>query len=299
MDARRPLQPGGALVAAGVPGDCRADPAIAVSRSAPRCPVRARQRKPWGWPWYPWTVFLVMGLGVCGRSYYLCVSMHQVGGTATIFAPYFVVPFLLAGNVLLLEIWGTARSAAILRIAFGAPVGLLLLAAIPPSGKLGLSFLHDTFIGTIGVSPLLITVWAISAFYGWAALRRSAVCPGSALRRLANPVGRGAPDCRHGDLVGPARAPDPRGWCPPGAIAAGRRERVAMAGGVVLRSAGRDAGLPRDQFLGVSGSDPGAPRARRPAADRCPIPRSGCPDSATRRGRADLGRGSRLTGNNS
>ena len=42
---------------------------------------------PWPWPWYPWTGFFVLGLGVCGRSYYLCMSMHLTGGFTTIFAP--------------------------------------------------------------------------------------------------------------------------------------------------------------------------------------------------------------------
>ena len=43
---------------------------------------------PWPWPWYPWTVFFMIGLGVCGRSFYLCLSMHMLGGFTTIFAPY-------------------------------------------------------------------------------------------------------------------------------------------------------------------------------------------------------------------
>ncbi len=42
---------------------------------------------PWPWPWYPWTMFFVLGLGVCGRSYYLCMSMHQTGGFTTILRP--------------------------------------------------------------------------------------------------------------------------------------------------------------------------------------------------------------------
>ena len=129
---------------------------------------------PWPWPWYPWTMFFVLGLGVCGRSYYLCLSMHMAGGFTTIFAPYFLVPFLLAANVLLLEGGLVAGSAAAKRIAMLAPAGLILLAMVPPSGKLSLRFLHEILFATIGAGPLFFTTLAVAAFYGWAILRRVA-----------------------------------------------------------------------------------------------------------------------------
>ena len=28
---------------------------------------------PWRWPWYPWVLFGVLGLGVCGRTLFLCM----------------------------------------------------------------------------------------------------------------------------------------------------------------------------------------------------------------------------------
>ena len=127
---------------------------------------------PWRWPWYPWAAFFIMGLGVCGRSLYLCVSMHEVGGASTIFAPYFVIPFLLAANVLLLEASIRSRSVAATRVAMGVPVGLLVLAVIPPEWKVGLYFLHETFMGTLGGSPLWLTAWAAAAFYALAHVRR-------------------------------------------------------------------------------------------------------------------------------
>ena len=127
---------------------------------------------PWPWPWYPWMLFFMMGLGVCGRSYYLCLSMHMAGGFTTIFAPYFLVPFLLAANLLLLEGGLVADSIAAKRIAMLAPAGLILLAMVPPSGKLGLRFVHEILIPTIGTGPLFLTTMAIAAFYGWAILRR-------------------------------------------------------------------------------------------------------------------------------
>ena len=127
---------------------------------------------PWPWPWYPWTVFFMIGLGICGRSYYLCLSMQMAGGFTTIFAPYFLVPFLLAANLLLLEGGLVAGSAAAKRIALLVPAGLILLAMVPPSGKLGLRFIHEILLPAIGTGPLFSTTMAVAAFYGWAILRR-------------------------------------------------------------------------------------------------------------------------------
>ena len=44
-----------------------------------------------------------------GDSYDLCVSFHPSRGPATMFEPYFLVPFLLAVNILLLEIGVVSR----------------------------------------------------------------------------------------------------------------------------------------------------------------------------------------------
>jgi hypothetical protein len=127
---------------------------------------------PWIWPFYPWTLFFMIGLGVCGRAYYLCVSMHLAGGSATIFAPYFLVPFLLAVCVLLLEIGIVSQSAGTLAVAMLGPAALVLLALVPPTSRLGMHFLHDTLMGTVGVSPPLIAAIAVAGFYAWAMLRR-------------------------------------------------------------------------------------------------------------------------------
>jgi hypothetical protein len=129
---------------------------------------------PWPWPWYPWVLFGVLGLGVCGRAYYLCVSLHFVGGTASIFGFYFWVPFLLAANVLLLEMGLTSHSAPTTRWALVAPLGLAALAITgPPSQAADHGFLR-LFVGTLGGSPLWLTVIVVTAFYGLAAARRVA-----------------------------------------------------------------------------------------------------------------------------
>jgi len=93
-------------------------------------------------------------------------------GFTTIFAPYFVVPLLLAADVLLLEGGLVARSAAVMRAAMLAPAGLILLAMVPPSGRASVRFLQEILFGMVGAGPLFLTTLAVAAFYGWAILRR-------------------------------------------------------------------------------------------------------------------------------
>ena len=129
---------------------------------------------PWPWPWYPWVLFGVLGLGVLGRAYYLCVSMHYVGGTATIFGPYFWIPFLLAVNVLLLEGGLVSRSQATIRVALITPAALLALAITGPAWEAADHGFLGTFMRTLGASPLFLTLVAVAAFYAVAALRKVA-----------------------------------------------------------------------------------------------------------------------------
>jgi hypothetical protein len=127
---------------------------------------------PWRWPWYPWPLFVVLAVGVGLRSYSLCVSFLPTRGPATMFEPYFLVPLLLAVNVLLLEIGIHARRKGLLRVFMAAPSGLLLLstwtfAGIPESINLRTLLLH-----ACGCSPLFLTLMAVTVLYAVATLRR-------------------------------------------------------------------------------------------------------------------------------
>jgi hypothetical protein len=113
-------------------------------------------------------------VAVCGRSYYLCVSLHLVGGDRTIFAPYFLVPFLLALDVLLLELGIVARRAGevLVQFALALPLGLLALAATGRPWLNDLAFCRQ-LMTTLGGSPLWLTLAAVTVFYAVAALRRT------------------------------------------------------------------------------------------------------------------------------
>src|SRR5262245_26013632 len=63
---------------------------------------------PWKWPWYPWSLFFVLMIGIGLRTYWLSVSFQpgQVGEIA--FQPYFLIPLALTTALLLLELANTA-----------------------------------------------------------------------------------------------------------------------------------------------------------------------------------------------
>lgn len=132
-----------------------------------------RNGSPWRYPLYPWTLFGLLGAAVCGRAYYLCISFHFVGKSASIFGPYFLVPFLLAVVLLLLEAGLVARSSGAQRAALLALPGLLLLCVVGhrPADPVYRDFL-DLFMSRLGGSPLYLTLLAVAAVYGVAARRR-------------------------------------------------------------------------------------------------------------------------------
>jgi hypothetical protein len=134
---------------------------------------------PWVWPLYPWTLFAFLGIGVCARAAYLCLSVHYSarGGfytaeLGTIFSPYFLVPFLLAVDVLLLEIGLVGRHRGVIRLALAVPVGLMLMTLVGNRPEAVYEQFLQRFMTTLGGSPLYLTLVTAAAFYGFAAARR-------------------------------------------------------------------------------------------------------------------------------
>lgn len=127
---------------------------------------------PWSWPLYPWTVFVVLGFAVCLRAYYLCESLHFVGGMATIFGPYFLVPWFIAVGFLMLQRAITSGRTSAQVWALAAPVVWLLLANEPRNfDSVHVAFLR-TFSQTLHGSPLYLTLLLVVAYYAIAAVRR-------------------------------------------------------------------------------------------------------------------------------
>jgi hypothetical protein len=127
---------------------------------------------PWGWPWYPLSLFFVLAVAVCFRAYYLCLSLHSVGYDWSIFGSYFLVPFLAALNVLWLELGITMQKRRITASALAAPLIWLWLAQSGwQDNAIYLGFL-DQFQSVLQATPLFGALLTASAFFAMAALRR-------------------------------------------------------------------------------------------------------------------------------
>ncbi len=132
----------------------------------------AENGSPWRWPLYPWVLFGVLGFGVLLRSYALCMSCYPMPDSANIFGLYFLVPFLLAVNVLLLEIGLVSRSRSVMQVALITPIALVALAAAGPGDNTAARHFFEVFRNTLGTYPLLGTLLAVAVFYAVAACRR-------------------------------------------------------------------------------------------------------------------------------
>jgi hypothetical protein len=127
---------------------------------------------PWLWPWFPWSLFFVLGLGACVRAYYLCVSLHFAAGSATIFGPYFLVPLLGAVAVLLLEAGLTSRSQVLQNFGLAMAPLLVLLSGMGGASNQVYSRFLSLFEAELHSTPLFLTLTAAVGFYALAAARR-------------------------------------------------------------------------------------------------------------------------------
>lgn len=126
---------------------------------------------PWTWPLYPWSLFVVLGVAVLLRAFYLTISFHPRAGTDSAFAPYFLTPFALAVAAVLFELGRsgghrfTENLACVFPLAW-LPMSLTGQPACDPSGDF--LCLHMEWIG----SPMQVTLAGLLVFYGYAFLRR-------------------------------------------------------------------------------------------------------------------------------
>ena len=127
---------------------------------------------PWRYPLYPWVLFGLLGAAVCGRALYLCISFHFVGKSDSIFGPYFLVPFLFVADFLILEAGIVSRSRATQRAALIGLAGLLVLSAVGHRPDPVYQRFLATFMSGLGGSPMFLTLIAVAAACGVAAVRR-------------------------------------------------------------------------------------------------------------------------------
>jgi len=148
--------------------------ALALLTLLPAAGARRRHEPtsgtPWRWPYYPWSLFVFLTVGLGLRSWWLTISFETAPGPSY-FQPYFLLPLCLAWSALLIEI-GRARASRG-AIAAGLLLPLAGLACAFPGfaeDEKEAAFLH-MLVSTIG-SPAQIAVAGSLLFYAWAWLRR-------------------------------------------------------------------------------------------------------------------------------
>jgi hypothetical protein len=136
----------------------------------------------WPWPWYPWTIFVFFGVCLVIRQYTLCLSFDPVSRLNAvaayermehIFAPYFVIPILLAAAVLVLEAGLVSGRRGVQWLALELPLVCLPLALPGRAGNAAYVDFVERFTSNLG-SPMWVTLMALTLFYAVAALRRVA-----------------------------------------------------------------------------------------------------------------------------
>jgi hypothetical protein len=139
---------------------------------------------PWRWPLYPWSLFFFLGLGVCARSYYLCISLHNVEGYRSIFGPFFLVPFGFAVAWLMLEGGLASGKRGLTELALVVPVGLVALAMVGHRADPVYEHYLAMFREGLGFYPPAAALLVATAFYGVAAWRSVDLARGFAMASL-------------------------------------------------------------------------------------------------------------------
>lgn len=127
---------------------------------------------PWNWPWYPWTLFVVLGIGFGIRTLTITYSFDPTKGFTSGYQAYFLIPWLLA----ILLIWSecsTHRQDSRPWWRFVVlPLGLLVLA-IPgqPNSHVQANYLA-LLQESVG-SPVQITAVLLLLFFAYRVFRGS------------------------------------------------------------------------------------------------------------------------------
>jgi hypothetical protein len=152
---------------------------------------------------YPWSLFALMGVGVCARTFSLCLAANYSGGTdgyeepnLTIFGPYFLVPFGLGVAVVAMELGIRAKNHAATTAALILPALFVAISAIGHRPDATYQRFLRLFGEGTGGTPMFVALVAAVAFYAVAAARRVAMAPDALVAAIAamSLVGAGTVD---------------------------------------------------------------------------------------------------------
>jgi hypothetical protein len=128
---------------------------------------------PWPWPFYPWSVFVFVGIASGIRSWMLSLSFSPAAGSDPAFLPYFLCPILIALLLLTLEIGLRERSPVTQRLALLALLGVAWLA-FPGQRLSGAQRLTVDLLESRIAGPPMLVCGALSLVAVYALLRRAA-----------------------------------------------------------------------------------------------------------------------------
>ena len=131
-----------------------------------RAPVPMPCRATWRAPYYPWSLFVFLTIGMGMRAWWLTISFDPTKGAGNCFQPYFLIPLVLVWAVIFVEGGVVQRS----RWALAAGLLLPWLALALGYAGSGNSTADAAFLAdlrrTLGTPPQL-AVWSVLAFQGW------------------------------------------------------------------------------------------------------------------------------------
>lgn len=149
--------------------------AICLLLLLPAARTRARREPatgtPWIWPYYPWSLFIYLTIGLAIRSWWLTISFEPAKGSEMCFKPYFLFPLVAAWAALVVEMGRARYSIGAIAAGMALPlVGLAMAFPGPAANSVEAVFL-GRLTAVIGSPPQLV-VWTMLGFYGWTWLRR-------------------------------------------------------------------------------------------------------------------------------
>jgi hypothetical protein len=120
---------------------------------------------PWGWPLYPWSLFVLVGVGVVLRAYAMTMSFDPTKSPASGFQLYFLIPLILSWLLLWTEGADHAKPGRQF-VAVVAPLLLLLLAFPGPGMSVAQVRYLDLLGDSIG-SPIQVTAALLIVYFAY------------------------------------------------------------------------------------------------------------------------------------
>ena len=125
---------------------------------------------PWVWPMFSFSVFVLLIVGLCGRSVLLTMAFDPTMGEGSIFGSYFLVPIFLAVAIVVLEIGVIEKIRGLVAFTLLA-TPLAILLSINWDNDYGQMQFVDHVTSSLG-SPIWLTLMGVVGVYAIATMRK-------------------------------------------------------------------------------------------------------------------------------